>query len=61
VVKALERLGFERVRQSGSHIRLIKGDLRVTVPDHGSIAPGTLRNVLRQAGVDLETFLKNLG
>ena len=31
-VKALRRLGFEIVRQEGSHIRMSKGDRRVTIP-----------------------------
>ena len=30
---------------------------RVTVPNQDSLALGTLRNILRQAGVDLETLL----
>jgi predicted RNA binding protein YcfA (HicA-like mRNA interferase family) len=60
VVAALERLGFERVRQIGSHIRLTKGPLHVTVPRHDSLAPGTLRSILRQAGIEVETLLEVL-
>jgi len=60
VVKALERLGYQKARQTGSHVQLARGDRHVTVPAHGSVAPGTLRNILRQAGIDLETFLENL-
>ncbi|PYK41087.1 MAG: type II toxin-antitoxin system HicA family toxin [Verrucomicrobia bacterium] len=33
-VKALRRLGFLREHQEGSHIRLSRGRLRVTVPNH---------------------------
>jgi predicted RNA binding protein YcfA (HicA-like mRNA interferase family) len=60
VIAALERLGFERKRQTGSHVQLSKGPLRVTVPWHNPIAPGTLRSILRQTGLDLEIFLKHL-
>jgi predicted RNA binding protein YcfA (HicA-like mRNA interferase family) len=49
-VKALRRLGFVVVRQQGSHIRLSKGGVHVTVPNHHAILPKTLQNVLRQAG-----------
>jgi predicted RNA binding protein YcfA (HicA-like mRNA interferase family) len=35
-------------------------DRDVTVPDHGSLAPGTLRSILRQAGIALEVLLENL-
>ena len=60
VIRALERLGFSTVRQTGSHVRLVRGSLRVTVPHHESLAPGTLKSILRQAEIDLETFAKNL-
>jgi predicted RNA binding protein YcfA (HicA-like mRNA interferase family) len=55
-VRALQRLGFGVVRQRGSHVRLAKGALTVTVPAHGNIAPGTLQNILRQAGITVEAF-----
>ncbi|EDY21270.1 YcfA family protein [Chthoniobacter flavus Ellin428] len=59
-VRALQRLGFGVVRQRGSHVRLAKGTLTVTVPAHGEIAPGTLQNILRQAGITVETFCESL-
>lgn len=57
-VRALQRLGFAIVRQRGSHIRMEKAGLGVTVPAHGSIAPGTLQSVLRQARVSVEEFVE---
>ena len=60
VVRALERLGFTAVRKSGSHIRLTRGAQRVTVPNHESLAPGTLKSILRQAAVELDLLIKNL-
>jgi predicted RNA binding protein YcfA (HicA-like mRNA interferase family) len=44
------------VRQRGSHVRLAKGALTVTVPAHGNIAPGTLQSILRHAGITVEAF-----
>ncbi len=59
-VKALRRLGFSVERQVGSHIRMAKAGLRVTVPNHSAIAPATLLSILRQAGISLEEFLSVL-
>ena len=36
VLKYLEKQGFEEVHTKGSHVRLKKGNLSVTVPKHGS-------------------------
>jgi len=59
-VKALKRLGFETVRQEGSHIRMVKGARRVTIANHKSILPKTLQSMLRQAGVSVEDFVDAL-
>lgn len=60
VLKALEQLGFESVRQSGSHVRLRHPDGRAaTVPNHGhtDLETGTLHGILRQAKVAVAEFL----
>jgi len=50
LVAALKRLGFHEVRQQGSHLRLKRGNLLVTVPMHpGDLSTGVLRSILRQA------------
>ncbi len=63
-IRALERLGFEQVRQSGSHIVMKKitpeGEVGCVVPLHKELAVGTLRGILRQAGVTVDDFLANL-
>ena len=63
-IRALERLGFVQVRQRGSHVVLKKrtaaGDAGCVVPLHRQLAIGTLRGILRQAGVAPEQFLENL-
>ncbi len=53
---ALERLGFVRLRQKGSHVILRRWQRGCVVPMHAELAPGTLRGILRQAGVTLEEF-----
>lgn len=59
-VKALQRLGFTLRRQSGSHIILSRDGAIVTVPNHKTLKPGTLRSILRQAGLTVEEFLEAL-
>ncbi|MCL4831957.1 MAG: type II toxin-antitoxin system HicA family toxin [Caldilineaceae bacterium] len=57
VVRALERAGFVQVRQRGSHLRLRRGNLSVTVPMHpGDLPPTVLRSILRQAQLDEDEF-----
>lgn len=60
VVKALERLGFVRRRQRGSHVIVRRGGNVCVVPLHREVDPGTLRGVLRQAGVRPEEFVEHL-
>ena len=60
VVKALRRLGFEVTNQEGSHIRMTKGNCRVTVPNHKFLLPKTLNSILRQASITREEFLDAL-
>ena len=57
VIQLLERMGFQVVRQRGSHVRLRHPDGRVvTVPVHSGedIGPGLLRKILRDARVSPE-------
>ncbi len=60
IIRALERLGFSRVRQKGSHVVLRRGPSGCVVPLHREVKTGTLAGVLRQAGVPAEEFLKIL-
>jgi len=57
VVKAFRRLGFEVDEQEGSHIivrHVQPPHRRLSVPNHREIAKGTLRALLRQAGITVE-------
>ena len=50
LIKMMTRIGYEVVRQRGSHVRLRKttssGVHNITVPDHNEIARGTLNDIL---------------
>ena len=63
-IRALERLGFEQVRQRGSHVVLKKqtmeGAVGCVVPLHRELAIGTLRGILSQAQVTPDEFMENL-
>jgi len=53
------KLGWEVARQRGSHIILVKEGALATlsVPDHKEVARGTLRSLIRDAGLTVEEFL----
>ena len=61
-VKVFESLGWKMVRQKGNHIILIKDRQLVTlsVPDHKEVAKGTLRSLIRSAGLTVSEFLDAL-
>jgi predicted RNA binding protein YcfA (HicA-like mRNA interferase family) len=64
-IAALERLGFAQVRSRGSHVVMARsspdaGRVVCVVPVHDEIAVGTLRGVLRQAGVSPDEFIAAL-
>jgi predicted RNA binding protein YcfA (HicA-like mRNA interferase family) len=58
-VAALLKKGFKFKRQSGSHIILRRDEpfAQVVVPDHKTLDRGTLRAILRQAGMTTEEFI----
>jgi len=63
LVKVLTRLGYTVDRQRGSHIILRHGEpphRRLVVPDHAEIAKGTLRALLRDAGVTADQLRRML-
>jgi len=64
IVAALQRLGFQFVRQRGSHIRLERQlddrQIRITVPAHRPVKTSTLIRILKQAQVSLDDFLAAL-
>jgi predicted RNA binding protein YcfA (HicA-like mRNA interferase family) len=59
-IRALERLGFARVSQRGSHVKRRRADRVAIVPLHRELAAGTLRSVLRQAGITIDDLITAL-
>jgi predicted RNA binding protein YcfA (HicA-like mRNA interferase family) len=60
VKRRLEAAGFSAVSQTGSHVKFAKttakGTRTATVPKHREVAAGTLRSILRQAGLSENEF-----
>lgn len=61
--KAFSQIGYEFDHQTGSHIILRNVNppfRRLSVPDHKQLAKGTLRKLVRQAGLSVEEFINLL-
>ncbi|MCJ8281704.1 MAG: type II toxin-antitoxin system HicA family toxin [Rivularia sp. ALOHA_DT_140] len=61
VIKTLEKIGFETVRQKGSHVRMLHTDGRVvTVPIHSgkTIGKGLLSKIIRDAEISRDEFIE---
>ena len=62
VIKVLLKVGFQESRQKGSHIILVKltvqGKRAVVVPNHKEVDRGTLLEIIRQAGLDKDEFIR---
>lgn len=57
--RAFAKPGYREDRQTGSHLILRHQDpphRRLTVPDHKELAKGTLRSLIREAGLAVEEF-----
>ena len=58
LIKILSKIGFEIIRQRGSHIFLRHNDGRTTVvPNHKEIDKGTLLEIIRQVKLKREEFM----
>jgi len=60
VVKVLVKAGFRAVRQKGSHLILAKNEYVVPVPKHKEIKRGLLTEIIAEAGLTQEEFLRLL-
>lgn len=59
VIAALRRIGYEFDHQRSSHVILRQATpphRRLTVPQHDEVAKGTLRAIIRQAGLTVDEF-----
>ncbi|MSU62991.1 MAG: addiction module toxin, HicA family [Pedosphaera sp.] len=61
VLAALQRLGFVRLQGKGSHVKMKHPDGRIVVfPYHDEVDRYTLKGALRDAGVDIDHFLREV-
>lgn len=62
VIKRLKRAGFVATRQKGSHVRLEKSTreetIKITVPLHKELKKGTLKRIIKDAGLTDDEFLE---
>jgi predicted RNA binding protein YcfA (HicA-like mRNA interferase family) len=58
-IRALEKTGFVVYRQRGSHITMVRTTppSQTTIPNHKELDRGTLRAIIRQAGLSVEEFI----
>jgi predicted RNA binding protein YcfA (HicA-like mRNA interferase family) len=63
-IRAFQGLGYEVVRQRGSHIRLRhRTDAArqpLTIPDHRALKPGLLRHLIRDSQIEVDEFQRLL-
>lgn len=59
LVAGLQRLGFNGPFAGGKHLFMIRGELRLTIPNphRGDIGPDLLIRILRVAGITREDWL----
>jgi predicted RNA binding protein YcfA (HicA-like mRNA interferase family) len=63
IIKVLDKLGFQKVSQRGSHVKFRRtgNPSRSTIiPMHDEVAKGTLKSILEQPDISLEEFLRML-
>ena len=68
LIKLLERYGYSVIRQTGSHIRMLKktdeGEHNITIPNHKPIKIGTLHDIAKDIcnfnRFDINYFYKQL-
>jgi predicted RNA binding protein YcfA (HicA-like mRNA interferase family) len=61
-IKAFSKAGWSAVRQTGSHVIMMKPDSIVTlsIPMHSEVKRGTLRSLIKDAGLTVEEFVSLL-
>ena len=61
-IKAFHRAGWRAVRQSSSHVIMIKEGKETTlsVPIHSTLKRGLLRRLIRDSGMSVDEFVDKL-
>ena len=60
IIAALTRKGFYFKSQKGSHVKYTDGYRTVIIPNHDTVARGTLKSILIQANISIEDFIELL-
>ena len=62
LLRVFENLGWQVARQRGSHIIMVKdGEIAtLSIPDHKEVARGTLRSLIRTAGLTVDKFVAEI-
>ena len=56
-IKVFKKLGFYEARQRGSHVVLRRENNGCVIPRHKELALGTLKSVIKQAGISVDEFV----
>ncbi len=59
-LRVLLKAGFRLVRQTASHVQLVKGQRKLSLPMHRTLGTGLLRALIRDAGMTPEEFVSFL-
>jgi predicted RNA binding protein YcfA (HicA-like mRNA interferase family) len=59
-VKAFQNAGWQQIGQVGSHVVMVKKGVRanLSIPQHKELSVGTLRALIRNAGISVDQFLE---
>lgn len=63
IVRVFQRIGYEVNHQTGSHIivrRIVAPHRHASIPNHREVAKGTLRGLIRDAGLSVGEFTRLL-
>ena len=56
MVKVFRKIGFQVDRQRGSHIVMSRDDIILVTPNHKTVAKGTERELIKDAGLTIGEF-----
>ena len=61
-VKIFQKLGWQQMGQVGSHVVMVKPGIRanLSIPQHKELSVGTIRALIRNAGLSVDEFLNLL-
>jgi predicted RNA binding protein YcfA (HicA-like mRNA interferase family) len=60
IIATLSKKGFVFKSQKGSHAKYTNGYNTAIIPIHDTVARGTLKSILIQAGIELDDFMELL-